>query len=159
MTMQDLIVESLERIGASGLAYASAKTTADFDYVAIAGIKPRHEMCADLGEEFMDDCIVVWASADGTLFPSAEERDAYEDKTNTPGLTNAEHFHHNAIGDPVQGGNRSYNAWMKACPYQNTSGDCSTCGISRSKTDCRQLWDKAPYGMPLDRRIPWPSQP
>ena len=68
MTLQELLASSLERLGATGLAYASAKTTADFDYVAIA----------DLGEEFMDNCIVVWASADGTLFPSAEERGAYE---------------------------------------------------------------------------------
>lgn len=78
MTFRKFVAESLERVGAAGLAYASAETTADSDYVAITDIKPFPEMFANLGEEFMDDCIVVWASADGTLFPSAEERDAHD---------------------------------------------------------------------------------
>lgn len=157
MKLQDLVADILESLGAAGLAGREDKTTKATGFWNMR--KCKHDCIFHNPRDIakLETRIAVWASADGTLFPSADERDAYEDKTNTPGLTNAEHFHHNAIGNPVHGGNRSYNAWMKACPYQNASGYCSCCRISDRKNCCRPAWDKSPYGMPLDKRIPWPK--
>lgn len=145
MTLQELLASSLERLGAAGLAYPGAKTTTNDTYMSLVEIRKG----CDMPEEYMLDCIVVWASADGTLFPSAEERDAHDGVV----ITNEKHF-----GAKCSGDNDSAEARAAQCKKQL----CSDCRIgirAAAENRCYQEWDKAPYGMPLDKRIPWPKQP
>lgn len=70
MTLQELLASSLERLGAAGIAPA-ASTTEDKLFRSVADLRAPLEGLSYY--VIRANQIVVWASADGTLFPSAKE--------------------------------------------------------------------------------------
>lgn len=66
--------------------------------------------------------------------------------------TNLEHY-----GEPASCSNAAGLALLEQC--QNSGLGCGDCRL-RNPSDpitkpCRENWDVAPYGMPLDKRIEW----
>ena len=152
MTMQELLVSSLKRLGAAGLAHPDYLENSRYDQnLGFARYWPAKGASMVTPES---GWLVVWASADGTLFPSAEERDAYTRKQTGIAKTNEHHY-----GEKATDSNASGLAFLAECP--NTGLGCEECRLNASldpiPQGCSEVWDKSPYGMPLDKRIPWPK--
>ena len=158
-TLQELLASSLERLGAAGLAGREDKTTAATGFWNMR--KCKHDCIFHNPRDVarLETRIVVWAAADGTLFPSAEERDAHDGITQKHVKTNEEHFGHKTspCGEPS---NASALACDKECYGKYLQ--CEHCRLQRTYSGallghsyCYEAWDKAPYGMPLDKRTPW----
>lgn len=146
MTLQELLAASLERLGAAGLAGREDKTTAATGFWNMR--KCNHDCIFHNPRDVarLETRIVVWASADGTLFPSAEERGAHDGNKSVE--TNLTHY-----GLVANGRLSLSKEFDNECDHTG----CTHCQYAGMEAGCFYRWLNAPYGRPLDKRIPWPK--
>lgn len=166
ITLKELLLESLKKVGASGLSYDGTIPKQHEGYLHISDIK---KMGGSPTFSLNPESILIWESPipeDGLRFTTAEEAsDYYKSMTDIAPLhiaTNEEQYGHK-ISHKVNGSNKSAVAMEKQCRNLSSKpAGCSGCRLGDRNhgvitTSCYPFWDASPYRMPLDKNIPWPE--